>query len=46
MKCIIIGLIVGLVAGFLYVSVNETVGKKEWTLKKSFALQFQARASL
>lgn len=45
MKCLIIGLTVGLIAGFLYVSTHQTIGEKDWTLKKSFALQFQARAS-
>ncbi len=45
MKCLIGGLITGLIAGFLYVSTHQTIGEKEWTLKKSLALQFQARAS-
>ena len=45
MKCLIIGLTVGLIAGFLYVSIHQTIGEEKWTLKKSFALQFQARAS-
>lgn len=42
MKCLIIGLIAGLVAGFLYVSIHQTIGEKEWTLKKSLALKYQA----
>ena len=45
MKCLIIGLTVGLITGFLYVSTHQTIGEKDWTLKKSLALQFQARAS-
>lgn len=45
MKCLIGGLIAGLIAGFLYVSIHQTIGEEKWTLKKSFALQFQARAS-
>lgn len=45
MKCVMIGLIVGLVAGFLYVSIHQTIGEEKWTLKKNLALQFQARAS-
>lgn len=45
MKCIVIGLLIGLIAGFLYVSTHQTIGEEKWTLKKSLALQFQARAS-
>lgn len=45
MKCLIGGLIAGLIVGFLYVSTHQTIGEEKWTLKKSFALQFQARAS-
>lgn len=41
MKCIVIGLLIGLISGFLYVSIHQTIGEKEWTLKKSLASKYQ-----